>query len=77
MKKNDSFSSEKNSDTRLKVDLFSAESINYGHSALDGPAAHIQHYGYSATRRSAEKNGDTWCKMALFSATVQARTFFH
>jgi hypothetical protein len=31
-----------------KVALFSAESINYSHSALHSPAAHIQRYGYGA-----------------------------
>ncbi len=41
------FSAEKNGNTQCKVALFSAkffstESINYGRSALHGPAAHIQ-----------------------------------
>jgi hypothetical protein len=30
-----------------------------------------------ATLCSAEKNGDTWRKVALFSATALAHTFFH
>jgi hypothetical protein len=42
-KKIDFFSADKNGDTRRKVALFSAESINYNHSALHGPAAQIQH----------------------------------
>ena len=54
--------------------IFSAESINYGHSALHGPAAHIQRYGYGATQHSAEKNGDTRRKVALFIA--RAHVFF-
>ncbi len=36
------FSAEKNGKTRHKVALFSAEKINYCHSALHGPAACIQ-----------------------------------
>ncbi len=67
MKKIDSFSAEKNGNTWHKVALFRAESINFGHSALHGPAAHIQRYGYGNTRR----------KVALFSATALAPTFFH
>ncbi len=77
MKKFDYFSAEKNINTRCKVALFSteffnAESINYGHSALHGPAAHIQRHGYGATWRSAEKNSNTRRKVALFSATALA-----
>ncbi len=52
----------------LSAEFFSAESINYGLSALHGPGAFIQRYGYGATQRSAEKmaiHGIKWHFSAL------------
>jgi hypothetical protein len=63
IKKIDSFSAEKMAIHGIKWHFSALESFNYGHSALQGPAAHIQRYGYGATRRSAEKtaiHGKKW-----------------
>jgi hypothetical protein len=85
VKKIDVFCTEKNGNTWRKMALFRAVTLALnvgswamqGWMAVKGSWANIQRWKNGATLLSAEKNGDTLRKLAPFSATAVARTFFH